>query len=85
MDAEDLLAEIEAGRYAGEGAMAMLTLAVAEINRDLTADGDRERVRRVVAQLHRAAGDVARRSGARGFSISAGFPSGVSVRVDWDV
>lgn len=47
----------------------------------MTGDGDRERIRCAVERLQqRAAGEVAKRSGARGFSILAGFPLGECAR-----
>jgi hypothetical protein len=49
------------------------------------ATRDPDRVRRWIERLHGATREVARRPGARGFTISVGFPAGVSVTIDWDI
>jgi hypothetical protein len=78
-------AEATAGRYDDGEAVAILVLAATEINREIEAGNDKDRVRRLVDRLQRVGREVAERSGAHVFSISAGLPVGVSVTVEWDV
>jgi ABC-type nitrate/sulfonate/bicarbonate transport system substrate-binding protein len=75
MDAEAELDRIEAGHYNADGeALAVLALVVDEINEELAEKQDKDRIRKVVERLQRAARWVADESGAERFSISAGLP-----------
>ena len=79
MDAEELLSAVESGSYGDPAeAMGALAEAVAAINREMVGEPDGKRIRRLVTRLQRAAASVAAQSGASGFSVSVGFPLGVS-------
>ena len=85
MDAEELLSAVESGSYGDPAeAMGALAEAVAAINREMLGEPDGKRIRRLVTRLQRAAASVAAQSGASGFSVSVGFPLGVSVSVEWE-
>jgi hypothetical protein len=89
MDADALLKRLEwdqsSGLDDGGEAIADLSLAVGEINREITNGRDDERIRRLVTRLQDVGRKVANRSGARAFSISAGLPVGVTITVEWEV
>jgi hypothetical protein len=61
----------------------VLALVVDEINEELAEKQDKDRIRKIVERLQRAAQWVADESGAVRFSISAGLTRGVSVSFDW--
>ena len=66
-------------------AVGLLALAAAEINQEIHAGGDKDRVRKHVKRLQTVARNVAEASGATTFSVSAGFPAGVGVTIEWNV
>jgi hypothetical protein len=83
---EERLDRLESGRYTDAGeAIGELAVATAEIARMMNEGDDEGRIAHLVARLRNATETVARQSRARGFSISVGFPIGVSVSVDWGV
>jgi hypothetical protein len=66
-------------------AVGLLALAAAEINREIQAGGDNDRVRKLVERLQTVAREVAHASRAATFSVSAGFPAGVGVTIEWSM
>ena len=83
---EILLEQLEADQYPESEAMGMLALAVEQINLELQAgDGYQERIRKWVDKLRNPVRAVARLVKAEDFSISVGFPGGVSVSIHFSV
>ena len=84
-EAESLLEAAESRPYAADEAVANVALAVAVINDEMRQDGrDKERLRKVIEKLQKVGREVAIAAGARAFSISVGFPSGISVSFEWE-
>ena len=52
---------------------------------EIQEGGDKDRVRKLVERLQTVARNVAKTSGATTFSVSAGFPAGVGVTIEWNV
>jgi hypothetical protein len=69
--------------------MAVLTLTVGAINRELGDEPDEtSRLRKLkewVDRLHEALQTVASDIGAHAFSISVGFPANVGVSLEWKI
>jgi hypothetical protein len=85
-DIEGLFDEAAEAARRDEGeALALLALAVDQLNREFTPEGgNRERIEKLVKKLYETAHEIRNAGRARGFSISVGFPAGVSVSFDWD-
>jgi hypothetical protein len=84
-EAERMLDEAEAGRFADDGrAVAAVAVAADAINEELKKpDRDRRRLREVIEKLQKAGREVATSTGAQSFSITVGFPVGISVSFEW--
>jgi hypothetical protein len=88
-NAETMLATLETARFQDSGeAIAEIAAVVSAVNRELEGEPDEDRIRKLrewVKRLHAGVKNAAQQVGAESFSISVGFPLGISVGVEWDV
>jgi phage tail tape-measure protein len=84
-EAESLLMEAESRGYDTDGnAVASVAVAVYAINEAMKRpERDRKRLREVIEKLQKVGREVAERTGARTFSLTVGFPAGISASFEW--